>query len=245
MPQCFCNGHSESCDQQGYCTFCLHHTAGPQCDYCEEGYEGDPRDGGKCFERATTSRETTTGSQRCFCNGHSESCDQQGYCTYCLHHTTGAQCDYCEEGYEGDPRNGGKCFERTTTTTRRQTTTNLKKCFCNGLTESCERSGFLFYNRIVADFRNPNELWTIQDITTRKEVQISETKSSDSLELIAKQSDFLNPNLFFSVSKKFTGQKILSYGGEIRFSLALDAKPIKPLILIIAVRKILISINFD
>nr|CAD7589934.1 unnamed protein product [Timema genevievae] len=43
----------------------------------------------------------------CNCNGHSSECNPDtGICQNCGDHTTGDQCDTCEEGYEGDATRG-------------------------------------------------------------------------------------------------------------------------------------------
>nr|CAD7195790.1 unnamed protein product [Timema douglasi] len=45
--------------------------------------------------------------EQCNCNGHSSECNPDtGICQNCGDHTTGDQCDTCEEGYEGDATRG-------------------------------------------------------------------------------------------------------------------------------------------
>lgn len=53
----------------------------------------------------------------CQCNGHSNCTTRRSMqewisdqsCTQCAHNTTGDHCQYCAEGFYGDPRNGGHC----------------------------------------------------------------------------------------------------------------------------------------
>lgn len=54
----------------------------------------------------------------CQCNGHSN-CTlrrrslewniEERSCTQCDHNTTGEHCQFCADGFYGDPRNGGRC----------------------------------------------------------------------------------------------------------------------------------------
>ena len=45
--ECQCNGHGD--ERFGYCNvtdgecFCKDHTTGPHCQYCKDGYYGNPR----------------------------------------------------------------------------------------------------------------------------------------------------------------------------------------------------------
>ncbi|XP_042371765.1 netrin-1-like, partial [Plectropomus leopardus] len=104
--RCKCNGHASKCRRddsgQAVCV-CEHHTAGPDCDVCEDFYCDRP------WHRATPTHPNPCVA--CECNGHSNKCRfsmevfQQsgrrsgGVCQKCRHHTAGRHCQYCQNGY--------------------------------------------------------------------------------------------------------------------------------------------------
>ncbi|KAF7651770.1 hypothetical protein LDENG_00105840, partial [Lucifuga dentata] len=107
--RCKCNGHASRCRRddagQAVCV-CEHHTAGPDCDVCEDFYFDRP------WHRATPTHPNPCVA--CECNGHSNKCRfsmevfQQsgrrsgGVCQKCRHHTAGRHCQYCQNGYTRD-----------------------------------------------------------------------------------------------------------------------------------------------
>lgn len=107
--RCKCNGHASRCrrDDAGRAVcVCEHHTAGPDCDVCEDFYFDRP------WHRATPTNPNPCIT--CECNGHSNKCRfsmevfQQsgrrsgGVCQKCRHHTAGRHCQYCQSGYTRD-----------------------------------------------------------------------------------------------------------------------------------------------
>ncbi|CAL8326966.1 unnamed protein product [Lota lota] len=107
--RCKCNGHASKCrrDDHGRAVcVCEHHTAGPDCDVCEDFYFDRP------WHRATPTQPNPCVA--CECNGHSSKCRfsmevfQQsgrrsgGVCQKCRHHTAGRHCQYCQSGYARD-----------------------------------------------------------------------------------------------------------------------------------------------
>lgn len=100
-PECQCNGHSNCTDNATHhrsrCTKCQDRTRGEHCEQCEQGYYGDPRNGGTC--------------QECQCNGQATLCNSfNGDCYCSTKGVIGPKCDKCEPKYIGDPRNGGTCI---------------------------------------------------------------------------------------------------------------------------------------
>ncbi|XP_049923628.1 netrin-3 [Epinephelus moara] len=107
--RCKCNGHASKCRRddtgQAVCV-CEHHTAGPDCDVCEDFFCDRP------WHRATPTHPNPCVA--CECNGHSNKCRfsmevfQQsgrrsgGVCQKCRHHTAGRHCQYCQNGYTRD-----------------------------------------------------------------------------------------------------------------------------------------------
>ncbi|KAM4537458.1 netrin-1 [Odontesthes bonariensis] len=107
--RCKCNGHASRCrrDDTGRAVcVCEHHTAGPDCDVCEDFYFDRP------WHRATPTHPNPCVA--CECNEHSNKCRfsmevfQQsgrrsgGVCQKCRHHTAGRHCQYCQNGYTRD-----------------------------------------------------------------------------------------------------------------------------------------------
>ncbi|KAJ9598480.1 hypothetical protein L9F63_010833, partial [Diploptera punctata] len=112
--QCVCSGHASRCPQNGkygrpQCE-CQHNTCGPNCEDCCPLYNqfpwraGTPSDGAQC--------------EPCQCYGHATSCRYDpdiaaahlsrdvygefrggGVCINCTAHTTGINCERCEEGW--------------------------------------------------------------------------------------------------------------------------------------------------
>ncbi|XP_061614328.1 laminin subunit alpha-1 isoform X2 [Phyllopteryx taeniolatus] len=104
---CHCNNHSSSCHaDSGHCQECQHHTSGPSCELCAQGYYGK-----------------VSGSIRdcslCACplqdNSFSPTCVSEGNlgdfrCTSCLTGYEGRYCEQCSQGYYGNPSlPGGMC----------------------------------------------------------------------------------------------------------------------------------------
>ncbi|NXT10478.1 LAMC2 protein, partial [Prunella fulvescens] len=77
------------------CDHCPPGAAGASCEYCADGYFGDPAASQPC--------------QPCQCNGNVEpnavgNCDRQtGECLKCIHNTAGFYCDRCKDGFFGNP----------------------------------------------------------------------------------------------------------------------------------------------
>ncbi|KAM9836413.1 netrin-1 [Aulostomus maculatus] len=107
--RCKCNGHASRCrrDDAGRAVcMCEHHTAGPDCDVCEDFYFDRP------WHRATPTHANPCVA--CECNGHSNKCrfsmevfqqsgrQSGGVCQKCRHHTAGRHCQYCQNGFTRD-----------------------------------------------------------------------------------------------------------------------------------------------
>ncbi|NWV35449.1 LAMC2 protein, partial [Grantiella picta] len=77
------------------CDHCPPGAAGSSCEYCADGYFGDPAASQPC--------------QLCRCNGNVEpnavgNCDHRtGECLKCIYNTAGFYCDRCKDGFFGNP----------------------------------------------------------------------------------------------------------------------------------------------
>ncbi|NWU99717.1 LAMC2 protein, partial [Upupa epops] len=77
------------------CDHCPPGASGTNCEYCADGYFGDPAASQPC--------------QPCNCNGNVEpnavgNCNRQtGECLKCIYNTAGFYCDRCKDGFFGNP----------------------------------------------------------------------------------------------------------------------------------------------
>uniref|UniRef100_M3YMH7 Laminin subunit gamma-3 n=1 Tax=Mustela putorius furo TaxID=9669 RepID=M3YMH7_MUSPF len=90
------------------CTHCPLGQRGRRCEICDDGYFGDPLGLSGAPQPC----------QRCQCSGNVDpnavgNCDPlSGHCLRCLHHTTGAHCERCQDGFYGNalaPRPADRC----------------------------------------------------------------------------------------------------------------------------------------
>ncbi|XP_048169508.1 laminin subunit gamma-2 isoform X2 [Corvus hawaiiensis] len=82
-------------NEEVVCDHCPPGAAGANCEYCADGYFGDPAASQPC--------------QLCRCNGNVEpnavgNCDRRtGECLKCIYNTAGFYCDHCKDGFFGNP----------------------------------------------------------------------------------------------------------------------------------------------
>ncbi|XP_047624670.1 laminin subunit gamma-3 [Phacochoerus africanus] len=185
---CNCSGHSEECifDRElfrtsghgGRCLHCRDHTAGPNCERCQENfYRWNPQ----------------MPCQPCDCHPAGSlhlQCDDSGTCK-CKPTVTGWKCDRCQPGFhslsEGgcrpctcnsagslgtcDPRSG-RCpckenVEGNLCDRCRPGTFNLQphnpagcsSCFCYGHSKACAAAAQFRTHHILADFRQGADGW--------------------------------------------------------------------------------------
>lgn len=87
------------------CLNCPEGHAGDHCEFCREGYFGDP----------TGESGMPTGCSDCLCNGNIDtnipgSCNEtNGVCLKCVNNTAGNMCERCADGYFGDAIDAKNC----------------------------------------------------------------------------------------------------------------------------------------
>uniref|UniRef100_A0A3Q0T4A4 Laminin, gamma 1 n=1 Tax=Amphilophus citrinellus TaxID=61819 RepID=A0A3Q0T4A4_AMPCI len=92
---CNCNSHSEACDPSTGACDCQHNTAGLSCERCKDGFYGDATQGtsGDCQPCPCPTGATCAVVPR----------TREVVCTNCPAGTTGKRCEFCDDGFFGDP----------------------------------------------------------------------------------------------------------------------------------------------
>ncbi|TMW54832.1 hypothetical protein DOY81_000065 [Sarcophaga bullata] len=107
---CECNGHAQQCDARtGQCLNCADFTTGYGCDFCLDGYYGNPFLGSEIGCRACRCPDTIASG-----NAHADGCSldprNNNMICHCQEGYDGPRCDICADNYFGDAETpGGSC----------------------------------------------------------------------------------------------------------------------------------------
>ncbi|XP_066580920.1 laminin subunit alpha-1 [Prorops nasuta] len=202
---CTFGSTKSQCDFDGQCP-CRLGYAGLRCEKCAKGYYGYP----KC----RPCNCNFSGTQPCV-DGACD-CDETGQCP-CKEYTIGRQCNKCKEGTFGLSYDNPKgCTE----------------CFCFGRSTSCQESGLSWGQRRL---RRPRVLYlndTVDDVTIslhgsviimpslNKGLNVSNGLSiipGTDGDVILPLNLYYNYPLYWSLPDSFLGDKVVSYGGFLRF----------------------------
>ncbi|XP_031762630.1 basement membrane-specific heparan sulfate proteoglycan core protein isoform X7 [Xenopus tropicalis] len=183
-------------DGQPTCDSCAPGYTGRRCERCAEGYDGRPmQPGGRCEPVGNV----------CDVKGALSTGD--GSCV-CKSHVEGNFCNECKSGtFYLSEKNPDGCL----------------KCFCMGITRQCSSS---FWNR--------DQVSSTYDSQDRVPFTISNAGStrtlSESIRVTGQSeltfSNFLNvPQdvYFWVLPDRFKGDKVTSYGGELRYTITFEA----------------------
>uniref|UniRef100_A0A670K235 Heparan sulfate proteoglycan 2 n=1 Tax=Podarcis muralis TaxID=64176 RepID=A0A670K235_PODMU len=234
---CNCNGHSSTCDPfSGYCLNCQHHTEGPQCNKCKPGFFGDATKG------------TPTACRPCPCpyteapRRFSESCfldtDGQATCDACAPGYTGRRCEKCAPGFKGDPiQPRGKCPNVMGQSCNECATGSFHlshanpegclRCFCMGVSRQCSSSS---WNRDQVLPPGDAERAQFSLSNSAGSRTISEgIRFTGASELTFSSFHTLPRDIYYWVlPERFRGDKVTSYGGELRYTITHDTFPGSP-----------------
>ncbi|XP_061776624.1 laminin subunit gamma-2 [Nerophis ophidion] len=199
---CECNGRSGQCvrDKLGLrCVTCKGNSEGRHCERCKDGF----------YQQGASLSCIPCG---CHTGGSiGTMCDHRGRCT-CKEGVTGQKCDRCPDGAIGP--NG--CLQRR----RRSEDSGAPLCFCYGHSSQCSPQSTYAVHNITSTFALGTEDWkaaTSQGFTPA-DVHYRWSPKHQDVEVISRNS--LPVYLYAPAS--FLGNRLLSYGQNLSFSLRLD-----------------------
>ncbi|VFV24759.1 basement membrane-specific heparan [Lynx pardinus] len=186
-------------DGQATCDACAPGYTGRRCESCAPGYEGNPiQPGGKC-------RPTNQEIVRCDERG---SMGSSGEACRCKNNVVGRLCNECVAGsFHLSARNPDGCL----------------KCFCMGVSRQCTSSS---WSR--AQVRGASEEPTQFSLTNAAGTHTTSEgiSSPTSGELVFSSfHNLLSGPYFWSLPSRFRGDKVTSYGGELRFTVTQRPQP--------------------
>ncbi|XP_007578146.1 laminin subunit gamma-2 isoform X2 [Poecilia formosa] len=202
--RCECGGRARLCQRDAWglrCLDCQGNTEGRHCERCKDGF----------YQQGARLSCTP-----CSCNpagSVSNTCDSRGRCS-CKDGVSGDKCDLCPDG----PMGADGCRRRRQE--REDSGSLTLPCFCYGHSERCSaRPGFSVHN-VSSTFSSGPDGWTVATVqrTTPQDVLFRWSPKHQDLEVISKQS---LPTYLYAPDA-YLGNKLLSYGQNLSFSLRLD-----------------------
>uniref|UniRef100_A0A8D1S977 Basement membrane-specific heparan sulfate proteoglycan core protein n=1 Tax=Sus scrofa TaxID=9823 RepID=A0A8D1S977_PIG len=186
-------------DGQATCDACAPGYTGRRCESCAPGYEGNPiQPGGKC-------RPTNQQIVRCDERG---STGTSGEACHCKNNVVGRLCNECVAGsFHLSARNPDGCL----------------KCFCMGVSRQCTSSSWS-RAQVLGASEEPAQFSLTNAAGTHT---TSEGISSPTPGELAFSSfhSLLSGPYFWSLPSRFLGDKVTSYGGELRFTVTQRPQP--------------------
>ncbi|XP_060518138.1 basement membrane-specific heparan sulfate proteoglycan core protein isoform X3 [Cylas formicarius] len=164
---------------------------GLRCEQCDRGYSGNPLvTGDFCRPESHCSIEGSTGT------------DVDGRCV-CKEFTHGPSCNQCKPNtFYLSTRNQFGCIS----------------CFCMGVTQQCSSSNW--YRDTLSSYFTTStlEFKLVEDIDKEAPISLGIRLDKDSREIA--YSSFSRPNVYYwSLPRKYLGDKVTSYGGYLRYTI--------------------------
>ncbi|XP_069115040.1 basement membrane-specific heparan sulfate proteoglycan core protein-like isoform X2 [Argopecten irradians] len=180
------------------CTACPEGYEGRNCERCARGYIGNPRQPGDRCRRVSI-------EERCDSRGSLQTRPdpRTGRCQ-CKQYVEGPNCDQCKSNtFHLSLDNPYGCIS----------------CFCMGVTETCTSTS---WNRaqVGASFTRDSLGFTLTDISRKPDLTVSSgfTIDRNVRELTYRSFSRLPETVYYwSLPQRFLGDKLVSYGGSLRF----------------------------
>uniref|UniRef100_H0W6G2 Basement membrane-specific heparan sulfate proteoglycan core protein n=1 Tax=Cavia porcellus TaxID=10141 RepID=H0W6G2_CAVPO len=186
-------------DGQATCDACAPGYTGRRCESCAPGYEGNPiQPGGKC-------KPTNQAIVRCDERGSARSA---GEACLCKNNVVGRLCNECAEGsFHLSTRNPDGCL----------------KCFCMGVSRQCTSSSWS-RAQVLGASEEPTQFSLTNAAGTHTTSEGISLSSSGELVFSSFHSLLAGP-YFWNLPAPFRGDKVTSYGGELRFTVTQQPQP--------------------
>ncbi|ELW68518.1 Basement membrane-specific heparan sulfate proteoglycan core protein [Tupaia chinensis] len=186
-------------DGQATCDACAPGYTGRRCESCAPGYEGNPiQPGGKC-------RPTNQEIVRCDERGSLGTSEQA---CRCKNNVVGRLCNECADGsFHLSTQNPDGCL----------------KCFCMGVSRRCTSSSWS-RSQVHGASEEPIRFSLVHAANTH--ITSEGISSPTPGELVFSSFHSLLPGPYFwSLPPRFRGDKVTSYGGELRFTVTQRPQP--------------------
>ncbi|KAM8796373.1 basement membrane-specific heparan sulfate proteoglycan core protein [Eudromia elegans] len=187
---------SESCfldtDGQATCDACAPGYAGRRCERCAPGFEGDPvQPGGKCVP---------AGQEIVKCDERGGQDTEGGTCR-CKPNVTGRLCDECAPGaFHLSHANADGCL----------------RCFCMGVSRQCASSSW-HRDQVRATAETP---FSLADLGATRTVSDGVRVTGATEVAFADFAALPRDVYYWVLPPRFTGDKVTSYGGELRYTVS-------------------------
>uniref|UniRef100_G1TN89 Basement membrane-specific heparan sulfate proteoglycan core protein n=1 Tax=Oryctolagus cuniculus TaxID=9986 RepID=G1TN89_RABIT len=189
-------------DGQATCDACAPGYTGRRCESCAPGYEGNPiQPGGKC-------RPTTQQLVRCDERG---SLGTAGEACQCKNNVVGRLCNECADGsFHLSTQNPDGCL----------------RCFCMGVSRQCSSSSWS-RAQVLGASEEPAQFSLTNAAGTHTTSEGIASPTAGEL-LFSSFHSLLQGPYFWSLPPRFRGDKVTSYGGELRFTVTQQPQPGSP-----------------
>ncbi|XP_063173518.1 basement membrane-specific heparan sulfate proteoglycan core protein isoform X2 [Candoia aspera] len=215
-PRRFSNSCFLDTDRQATCDACLPGYTGRRCERCVPGYEGNPiQPGGKCVPiRGAGQSVTSAGKEEVLCDERGGRKASDGACR-CKPNVKGPLCNECVTGsFHLSHGNPDGCL----------------RCFCMGVSRQCASSSWSRDQvRLAYEDAEGGQFGLANSANTRT---VSEgIRFTGESELTFSSFHILPRDVYYWVlPKHFKGDKVTSYGGELRYTVTHDTFPGSPLL---------------